>query len=144
MTLAYGGLIGRAENRAMVRQLRMPVLPVHRVNANEFDLLGLVDTQPEIGNHSLPDADLPVVCIDHHPARPESEQMAFHDVGGDAGATSTLLTNYLRAAGVTPRPPVATALFYGIKSDTRDPVPWQVNCRIWQYLWHFPQIVLHQ
>ena len=68
VTLAYGGLIGRAENRAMVRQLRIPALPVHRVKASEFDLLGLVDTQPEIGNHSLPDADLPVICIDHHPA----------------------------------------------------------------------------
>ncbi|MBI5493834.1 MAG: DHH family phosphoesterase [Deltaproteobacteria bacterium] len=119
-TVAYGGLIGRAENRAMVRLLKIPVMPVHRVKPEEFDVVGLVDTQPEIGNHSLPEVDLPVICIDHHPARPESDQAAYHDVGGDAGATSTLLTNYLRAAGVTPRPAVATALFYGIKSDTRD------------------------
>ncbi|MEW5849992.1 MAG: DHHA1 domain-containing protein [Myxococcota bacterium] len=120
VTLAYGGMIGRAENRAMVRQLRIPVQPVHRVKLDEFDVVGLVDTQPEIGNHSLPPVDLPIICIDHHPARPESEETAFHDVGGDYGATSTVLTGYLRAAGVTPRPAVATALFYGIKSDTRD------------------------
>lgn len=119
-TVAYGGLIGRAENRAMVRQLRIPAVPIHRVNLAEYGVLGLVDTQPEIGNHSLPELDLPVICIDHHPARPESFQAAFHHVGADCGATSTLLTNYLRAAGVTPPEGVATALFYGIKSDTRD------------------------
>lgn len=125
VTLAYGGLIGRAENRAMVRHLRIPVQPVHRVRTEEFDVLGLVDTQPAIGNHSLPIADrggdgVPVICIDHHPVRDGLGESAFQDIGGDCGATSTLLVNYLRAAGVVPRPAVATALFYGIKSDTRD------------------------
>ena len=120
VTLAYGGLIGRAENRAMVKHLRIPLQPVHRVKLSDYDVLGLVDTQPEIGNHSLPDVDLPVICIDHHPIREEGATAAFYDVGADCGATSTLLLNYLRAAGVVPRPAVATALFYGIKSDTRD------------------------
>jgi nanoRNase/pAp phosphatase (c-di-AMP/oligoRNAs hydrolase) len=120
VTLAYGGLIGRAENRAMVRFLRIPATPIHRVSFSEYDVLGLVDTQPEVQNHSLPEVDKPVICIDHHPEREESVRTAFSDVGGDAGATSTLLVNYLRAAGVTTKPAVATALFYGIKSDTRD------------------------
>jgi len=120
VTVAYGGLIGRAENRAMVRHLRIPAQPVHRFQAEDFDVLGLVDTQPGIGNHSLPKQDLPVICIDHHPVRDNLGTSAFSDIGGDCGATSTLLVNYLRAAGVVPRPAVATALFYGIKSDTRD------------------------
>jgi nanoRNase/pAp phosphatase (c-di-AMP/oligoRNAs hydrolase) len=120
-TLAYGGLIGRAENRAMVRQLKIPVQPIHRLKPQDYDLMGLVDTQPDIGNHSLPPGNLqPIVCVDHHPLRPETALAAFHDVGGEYGATSTKITGYLRAAGVTPRPAVATALFYGIKSDTRD------------------------
>ena len=120
ITLAYGGLIGRAENRAMVKMLKIPVVPIQRVKDAPFDVVGLVDTQPEIGNHSLPDRGLPIVCIDHHPARPESQQSVFCDVGAPCGATSTLLTNYLRSAGVVPAEALATALFYGIKSDTRD------------------------
>ena len=44
----------------------------------------------------------------------------FADVGGDFGATSTMLVEYLRAARLEPTPEVATALFYGIKADTRD------------------------
>jgi nanoRNase/pAp phosphatase (c-di-AMP/oligoRNAs hydrolase) len=34
------------------------------------------------------------------------------------GATSTVLTEYLQAAGIELPPPLATALFYGIKTDT--------------------------
>src|SRR2546423_925883 len=53
-------------------------------------------------------------------ARPASLLSAFHDVGGPAGATSTRVSQYLRAAKLVPGPSLATALFYGIKSDTRD------------------------
>ena len=44
----------------------------------------------------------------------------YADVGGSFGATCTLLTHYLHAAGVVPDRALATALFYGVKSDTRD------------------------
>jgi nanoRNase/pAp phosphatase (c-di-AMP/oligoRNAs hydrolase) len=40
------------------------------------------------------------------------------DIRSDLGATSTILTEYLQAAGIEPTPPLATALFYGIKTDT--------------------------
>lgn len=122
-TLTYGGVLGRAENRAMVRLLKVPLVPITRVDLEEFDVVGLVDTQPEVGNHSLPAEHCVgkrVICIDHHPARLLSKNAAFCDVGGDYGATSTALTAYLDAARVVPEPSLATALFYGIKSDTRD------------------------
>ncbi|MFZ9887368.1 MAG: DHH family phosphoesterase [Myxococcota bacterium] len=122
-TLTYGGVLGRAENRAMVRLLKVPLVPITRIDLEEFDVVGLVDTQPEVGNHSLPAEQCVgkrVICIDHHPARLLSKNAAFCDVGGDYGATSTALTAYLEAAKVVPEPSLATALFYGIKSDTRD------------------------
>ena len=78
--------------------------------------------------------------IDHHPARPASLMAAFHDVGGPAGATSTMVTQYLRAAKLVPGPQLATALFYGIKSDTRDLGreydPADIEC----YNWLFPLV----
>ncbi|HZX97139.1 MAG TPA: DHHA1 domain-containing protein [Myxococcales bacterium] len=137
---AYGGIIGRAENKAMLKVLHLPVQPVSRVETRHGDLVCLVDTQPEVGNYSLTLAEAPQLVIDHHPARPSSLLAAFHDVGGPAGATSTMVTQYLRTARLTPGPQLATALFYGIKSDTRDLGreydPADVDC----YNWLFPLV----
>lgn len=139
-TAAYGGIIGRAENKAMLKVLHLPIQPVSRVEHAPHDLVCLVDTQPEVGNYSLASSELPQLVIDHHPARPSSLLAAFHDVGGPAGATSTLVTQYLRAARLVPGAQLATALFYGIKSDTRDLGreydPADVEC----YNWLFPMI----
>ena len=52
--LAYGGLITRAENRAMVRILNIPIKPLQSVQISDFDVFALVDTQPRAGNNSLP------------------------------------------------------------------------------------------
>lgn len=139
-TAAYGGIIGRAENKALLKVLHLPVQPLARIEHEPHDLICLVDTQPEVGNYSLATKELPQLVIDHHPARPSSLLAAFHDVGGPAGATSTLVTQYLRAAKLVPSPQLATALFYGIKSDTRDLGreydPADVEC----YNWLFPMI----
>src|SRR5205814_554343 len=89
---AYGGMIGRAENKALLKILHLPLVPLSRINVRDFDLVCLVDTQPEVGNYSLPGGPFPELVIDHHPARPQSARAAFHDVGGPAGATSTLVT----------------------------------------------------
>ena len=140
-TAAYGGIIGRAENKALLKVLHLPIQPIARIDQKAHDLVCLVDTQPEVGNYSLNDSPaVPQLVIDHHPSRPSSMLAAFHDVGGPAGATSTLVTQYLRAAKLVPQPQLATALFYGIKSDTRDLGreydPADVEC----YNWLFPLI----
>ncbi len=122
-TLTYGGVLGRAENREMVKLLKIPLVPFHRIDLAEFDVVGLVDTQPEVRNHALTQDRIEgkkMICIDHHPARAHSKDAEYADVGGDFGATSTLLTHYLHEAKVVPDRQLATALFYGIKSDTRD------------------------
>src|SRR6266851_5369193 len=137
---AYGGIIGRAENKALLKVLHLPIQPVGRVEASQFDLVCLVDTQPEVGNYSLAARSAPELVIDHHPARPASLLSAFHDVGGPAGATSTLVTQYLRAARLVPGPALATALFYGIKSDTRDLGREVEGADVECYNWLFPHV----
>ncbi len=119
MLLAYGGIIGRAENRALVRHLKLPMTPVSRLSVPEDAFWALVDTQPPTGNHSLPEAAKIGLVIDHHPERPGSATTPLHLVSNDFGATSTIVSLLLRAAGLTPPPMLATALFYGVKSDTR-------------------------
>ncbi len=138
--VAYGGLVGRAENQAMIRELRLPLVPVSRIVFDEYDRICLVDTQPEAGNHSLPPRHFPDVILDHHPVRESSRRARFADVGGECGATSTMLARYLAAGGVEPSPQVATALFYGIKSDTRDLGRETGTVDEDAYLWLFPWV----
>ncbi|WP_373049024.1 DHH family phosphoesterase [Vulgatibacter sp.] len=137
-TIAYGGIIGRAENRALLKVLKLPVVSISRVVFDEHDLIAICDTQPEMGNHSLPARYFPDVIFDHHPERPESKLAAVAEVGGDYGATSTIAVEYLRALGVTPSREAATALFYGIKADTRDLGRETEDVDVDAYLWLFP------
>jgi nanoRNase/pAp phosphatase (c-di-AMP/oligoRNAs hydrolase) len=136
--VAYGGIIGRAENQALVRILHLPLIPISRVTFDEFDLVCMVDTQPDHGNHSLPAGVPPDVIIDHHPRRPETGRAPFSDVGGPIGATSTVVAEYARASGLKLPPRIATALFYGIKADTRDLGRMTTATDVEAYLWLFP------
>jgi nanoRNase/pAp phosphatase (c-di-AMP/oligoRNAs hydrolase) len=60
------------------------------------------------------------VVIDHHPIRRETRSARFTDIRSRYGATSTILYEYLRAAEISIPTPVATAMVYGIRSDTQD------------------------
>jgi nanoRNase/pAp phosphatase (c-di-AMP/oligoRNAs hydrolase) len=137
--VAYGGIVGRAENRALIRQLKLPVVPVSRVVFDDYDMICMVDTQPEQGNHSLPKRHFPDVVIDHHPVRAETRLAAVADVGGPIGATSTVVVEYLRASQLEVPPAIATALFYGIKADTRDLGRHTTPQDVEAYLWLFPR-----
>ncbi len=127
LTLAHGGIIGRAENLSMAQALlpqvlRIPIFEVEEI-LSRYDAICLIDTQPGAGNHLLYTSGFPLdqvaVAIDHHPPRRGQIQAAFHDVRPDVGACSTILCEYLAAAQIVPDTKLATALFYGIKTDTR-------------------------
>lgn len=118
--VAYGGMIGRPENRAMVSLLRLPLKPIEKLALGRYERLALVDSQPETGNNSLPVEMVPDIVIDHHPLREETKAAAFRDVRPGYGATATILGEYLDAAGVRIDPRLATALLYGVKTETHD------------------------
>ncbi len=138
--LAYGGIIGRAENSAFVKVLKLPIVPISQVAFEDYDLFALTDTQQVVKNHALPDSRLADIVIDHHPVREETAANPFADLGGAYGATSTMLTEYLRAARVHVAPELATALYYGIKADTRDLDRQTRDPDVDCYLWLFPRI----
>ncbi len=118
--IAFGGFVGRAENRTMVRELRLPMRQTSQITFNDSDIIALVDTQPGTQNNSLPEDRRATIVIDHHPMRPETKNVKFKDVRENCGSTCTILTQYLQAAGVPLVGDVATALFYGIQSETQD------------------------
>ncbi len=117
---AYGGTIGRAENRELAHYLGFTFHLFTGIKHQKSDLIALVDTQPAAGNNPLPEGVQPDIIIDHHPAIEASRGVAFTDIRENYGSTSTIMWEYLREAKIIPDMPIATALLYGIRSDTQD------------------------
>ena len=88
--IVLGGIVGRAENRAMRTYLNITLVPVSEVAFDDRVDVALVDTQPGRSNNSLPDGVVPTVVIDHHPAYAEYPGVPFLDLRDQYGATSTM------------------------------------------------------
>ena len=116
--IRYHGIIGRAENKALVRYLKYPLKMLHDKDFAQDIPVALIDTQPGAGNHPLPANIRASIVIDHHTLRDSSSLVHFTDIQPEIGASSTILTRYIQAANITLPPYIATALFYGIKTDT--------------------------
>ena len=113
------GEVKRPENIAMVRALGVEIRTVTPEELVEFDAIALVDVQPPVFGESPPARVLSVdAVIDHHPERGGYDAV-IRDIRPTYGATSTILTEYVRATEMEIRPRLATALLYGIKSDTQ-------------------------
>lgn len=109
--------ISRPDNLTMVRLLRINVPHLRDVNLGDFTKFAMVDSQP---HHSpdFPDVHYTAI-IDHHPVCEDTAARGdLIDIRPRYGATSTMLTEYLRGAKIKPSSRLATALVYGIKTDT--------------------------
>jgi nanoRNase/pAp phosphatase (c-di-AMP/oligoRNAs hydrolase) len=122
--VVFTGTVGRAENRAMMRYLRIQIVPAFRVDYRAHDFVVVVDTHPGSGTCRLPPGVRADLVLDHHPTdgraatgAPESDA-TLYDPG--YGATSTLVGEILLANGLRVPQRVATALAYGIQTDTLD------------------------
>jgi len=129
-------VIKRADNLAMIKLLKINQKHIRKLDSSEITKWAIVDLQPH-HNEQLSRYNFDII-IDHHPVNPGSRGR-FVDIKEDYGATSTILVEYLRAAGIKPSPRLATALFYGIKTDTddfvRDSTPHDINA--FKYLYQY-------
>jgi nanoRNase/pAp phosphatase (c-di-AMP/oligoRNAs hydrolase) len=104
----------------MIRFLNIHIVPFVLLELKDFDRIIMVDCFPGRSNVSLP-IDHPVHAVLDHHAVPSLDNLPFyHDIRKNIGATSTIVTEYCIAAGCMIPPKLATALFYGIKTDTGD------------------------
>jgi nanoRNase/pAp phosphatase (c-di-AMP/oligoRNAs hydrolase) len=120
VTLAFGGIVGRAENRALLEELDLPFERAEDLEYPSTAAVALVDTQPRAGNNSLPPGQIATIVIDHHPERAESSAAAYSDVRPEYGACASMIVEFLRALKLEPDRQLATALFYAIQSETMD------------------------
>ena len=119
--LVYSGLVARAENQAVLKRLtpeweHSDLLP----DLKEYIAVAQVDTQPGAGNNRLNTVHPRHIVIDHHyPVREMIDAISYADIRTEMGSTVTMMFQYLEAAGIQPDPILATAMFYGLKTDTR-------------------------
>ncbi|MGH7864516.1 MAG: DHH family phosphoesterase [Candidatus Binataceae bacterium] len=106
--------VTRPENRTMVHLLEIEILPASTDELATLDKIAMVDVQPGYFEDKLPRAD---IVVDHHPGY-EAGAAQFEDVRTKYGATATIMTEYLICAGEHISERLATALLYGIRSDT--------------------------
>ena len=117
-SIGYTGDVGRPENEAMIKYLRIPAAPLNPNDLYSADLIALTDSQPGFFQNTdvaLPRCD---IVIDHHPVK-ESPQAGFVDIRPHCLATASILAEYLEAAGIPVGVRLATALHYGIQTDSR-------------------------
>lgn len=139
------GEVKRPENIAMINALGIDLRTVKPEELDEFDGLALLDVQPTVFGESMPARVRSVdVVIDHHPERPGYDAV-FRDIRPSYGATATILTEYIRAAGLEISSRLATALVYGIKSDTqllgRQTSREDINAFAHLHAWHSPALL---
>ncbi|MBC8335371.1 MAG: DHH family phosphoesterase [Anaerolineales bacterium] len=119
--LVYSGLVARAENQAVLKRLtpeweHSDILP----DLRGYTAVAQVDTQPGAGNNRLNTVHPKHIVIDHHyPVREMIDTVSYADIRTEMGSTVTMLFQYMEASGIQPDPILATAMFYGLKTDTR-------------------------
>lgn len=116
--IAYGGMLGRRENLVMVESLD---LPAHRLRPNDLNCAhaALVDTQPPFKNNRFNPLRHPDLIVDHHPRHPRTgADLALIDPS--VGATTTILAEALIESGLKVSRRLATAIIYGIGSETQN------------------------
>jgi nanoRNase/pAp phosphatase (c-di-AMP/oligoRNAs hydrolase) len=134
-TLQYPGEIRHQENRALRAVLELECEPVAHVADIAHEAVVLVDHNEPRGFAGAGGV-LPYAVVDHHPDAGETIAETIVDVRPEYGAAASILAEYFADIGADPVPvdadpadvdasvpipsSVATALVYGILTDTDD------------------------
>src|SRR5690242_2110862 len=106
--------VTRPENLTMAHLLEIEITPANVEELRGYDKIAMVDVEPAYFGSKLPRCD---IVIDHHPGY-QLGLSPFEDVRVGYGATATIMTEYLVTAEERISERLATALLYGIRSDT--------------------------
>nr|HPQ41452.1 DHH family phosphoesterase [bacterium] len=138
--VAYTGVVGRMENRAMIRELKLLMVRSDEINWRDYECLALVDHQPRRGMYPWPENRWPDIIIDHHPRRRLKSPVSFVDVRRNFGSNSGLAASYLISGGIQPPRWLATAIAYGMRTDTQEFSRGTTDIDRQIFLWLFDRI----
>ncbi len=106
----------RYQNAEFIREMKVDIQMLDKVDLKEFRLIAVVDAQPTFFGDKLGEIK-PQIVIDHHPCN-TVWHASLADVRKGYGALCTIMTEYLLVARAKISKRLYTALLYGIKSDT--------------------------
>lgn len=109
--------IKRQQNQIFARKLKIPFQIQHEVEWEKYTKFALVDAQPDFFKPPLPISF--DIIIDHHPKK-GNYPFRFSDIRPRYGSTATILLEYLVTAQLPLGKKLATALCYGLSTDTDD------------------------
>ena len=114
VTISNINVVVRPDNLSMIRLLGVSLVHIDEIDAHSFNRFVIVDSQPD--HHEALTRFIPDVIIDHHPDT--GVEAPYVDIRPKYGATASIMTEYLRSAGIKPSAKLASGLFYAIKTDT--------------------------
>lgn len=124
-TICYKGKIDRYNTLKLIELLEIKLVNLEDIEEQlyEDDEIILVDAQK--GNSNIFDmTGMEIVCVDHHPISSQSEkkinqgEYRFTDIRPGIGACATMIAEYFFENDIPMDKKMATALSYGIRSDT--------------------------
>ncbi len=117
-TICYKGKIDRYNTLKLIEflDIRLENLEEIEDQLEEEDEVILVDAQK--GNSNIIDmTGTEIICIDHHPTF-EKAEYRYADIRPEYGACATMIAEYFFESEIPMDTRTATALSYGIRSDT--------------------------
>ena len=123
--LYYGGNISHQKNKALINLLNMDLINIKTKEAvmevvRSAGMIALIEASIPSRNNVLPEDVTPNLVFDHHPVDMSSVKGDFVDIQTNIGATATIMTGYIRQLNLKPDSSLATALLYGIRTDTKE------------------------
>ncbi len=121
--ILYRGEIGHHVNRAFVNILGIEMRRIEGAEElDEYPKIALVDASLPGANNPLSERSRVNIIINHHITNGSKGKgkvdAEFVDIQTDSGATSTIMTKYLRELDIPVDRILATALLHGIRTDT--------------------------
>ncbi len=114
--ILYGKGIGHQENRSFVNLLNIELKKIEDTDLDEYDKYAFIDTVPD-ANNSI--SVRPNIIIDHH----EVTEIPYSDfalIDANYGSTAAIMIKFIRELNLDIPKEIASALLYGIRSDTQD------------------------
>lgn len=136
--------MARPDNLSMARYTRLHMLRFKPSILKHYSHFAMVDSQPS--HHPDFGGIKFSIIIDHHPVVTEPGSANLQDIKPEYGATSTMMTEYLYNLKIRPGVRLATALQFGIRTDTLafQRNTGEVDLRAYQYLGKFADSTLLQ
>ncbi len=136
--IASINILSRPDNLAMVKLLNIHMLPYEAKILKNYQRFAIIDSQPHHSPH-FKDIKFDII-IDHHPVTEQSVlDSEINMILPKLGTSSSLMTEILYNAKIRISKKLATALQFGIRSDTASfgRASTEVDLRAYHYLSKF-------